>query len=504
MAHQPLPSIPPSPTPGSSGFQPEEEVMVLDPLPVSSIRSASLSHPLPTRVMTPQVTHRKEKSYSLFRARKALAGSHAESTAHAHPQPDKEEEEKQRNRYFVLGEEFVIDERYTLEKRLGEGSYGVVCSALDSKRNGQKVAIKKVIDVFFEHSRAKKVLREVKLLTFLGKHPCIMKTLDILNPLSKSDFESIYIITEYVKTDLSKIIRKEREIIEEAKNSGLKSPILGRDQISWITFQMLCVLKYLKSAKVIHRDIKPDNVLINPDCSIRLCDFGLARGVKHSDDTDFTEEQLTAYVVTRWYRAPEVLCSAGRYSYSIDLWALGCMLAEMFSKTPLFPGKESFEQLKVIFSTIGCPQDDELRLITYPPAAKYIKQHIISKIKPIASQAEALRAKIPDIDPDALDLLCKIFVFDPKKRISVEDALQHPFFEQVYDEQLVEKSESKEAFDFEYENMTRTVDNIRHLMFEEIVKFRPFALEDNPLEDTDDKAGQVSRHKKMLDFQKSC
>jgi serine/threonine protein kinase len=498
QTHISLPTIPSTPLDGNSSTDPlhqheddDDEVLVMDPLPVNVIRSASMP-PSPPRVKTPQITNRKQYT----KARNDL-------TAKLRVQKENmDDEEKQRSRYFVLGEEFVLDERYSLLKRLGEGSYGVVCSATDAKRHGQKVAIKKVIDVFTEHSRAKKVLREIKLLTFL-KHPCIMRTLDILNPLSKSDFDNIYIITEYASTDLHKILQKERQILDESKDSKSGSPILFKEQIAWITFQLLCVLKYLKSARVIHRDLKPDNILVNPDCSIRVCDFGLARGIKHdsdSGDVDFAQDMLTVYVVTRWYRAPEVLCSAGKYSHSIDLWAVGCILAEMFSKIPLFPGKDSFEQLKVIFSTIGCPSEDELDSITYPPAAKYVKQHILPKntSNAAASMEDSLKARIPGVDADALDLLCKILVFDPRKRISVDDALKHKFFEEIYDSELLSKSVCPEAYSFEYENMTRTIDNIRSLMFEEIIKFRPFALENNPLEEDGPK------HKRMLDFQKSC
>jgi len=165
----------------------------------------------------------------------------------------------------------------------------------------------------------------------------------------------------------------------------------------------LCGLKYIHSAKVIHRDIKPGNLLLNADCELKICDFGLSRGLVDSE-----KEALTKYVVTRWYRAPEVLCACKEYDTEIDVWSVGCILAELHGREPLFPGEDYISQLELIFSILGSPSEDDLKFITNPRAVNWIQ-----KLKKFP--------KIPfsrvysGVNPLAVDLLEKMLVFNPKK-----------------------------------------------------------------------------------------
>ena len=122
--------------------------------------------------------------------------------------------------------------------------------------------------------------------------------------------------------------------------------------------QLLCALKYIHSANVIHRDIKPSNILLNANCDLKLCDFGLARGLKAKADESAS---LTEYVVTRWYRAPEIMLSCAEYTCAIDVWSAGCIFGEMLARKPMFPGNDYIHQLKLIMKMMGTPTTaDEL------------------------------------------------------------------------------------------------------------------------------------------------
>jgi len=200
---------------------------------------------------------------------------------------------------------YTIDKRYKPKANLGHGAYGQVVSALDTK-TGKKVAIKRVDRLLDDETDAKRILREIKILRCL-RHANIVKLVDFfLEP--KDEFNVAYIVFELMQTDLRKVIR--------SKN------VLQKAHVQWITYQLLCGLKYMHSANVWHRDLKPANILLNSNSTLKICDFGLSRGVEENPGT------VTDYVVTRWYRAPEVMV-CDKYDEKIDVWAVGCILAEM-------------------------------------------------------------------------------------------------------------------------------------------------------------------------------
>jgi mitogen-activated protein kinase 1/3 len=157
---------------------------------------------------------------------------------------------------------------------------------------------------------------------------------------------------EKMDTDLHKIIKSNQE--------------LSDDHYKFIMYQILRTLYYLHSANVIHRDIKPSNVLINEDCTIKLCDFGLSRNIREQDLS------LTEYVVTRYYRAPEVMLSSHQYSKSIDIWSAGCTFAELLSKNYLFPGDNYLTQIKLIIEALGSPSNEDLEFIANQHAKNYV------------------------------------------------------------------------------------------------------------------------------------
>merc|ERR1719502_982695 len=135
---------------------------------------------------------------------------------------------------------------------------------------------------------------------------------------------------------------------------------------------MLRALVYLHSAHVVHRDLKPANILVNKDCSLKICDFGLARVLSPTEDDSLSQ---TDYVVTRWYRAPEVVLLASEYTKSIDVWSVGCILCELMGRKPIFTGKDHLDQIKKILAILGTPSGADLTwLPTRSPARNFIKK----------------------------------------------------------------------------------------------------------------------------------
>ncbi|XP_011626702.1 mitogen-activated protein kinase 10 [Amborella trichopoda] len=180
--------------------------------------------------------------------------------------------------------------RYRIQAVIGKGSYGVVCSAIDT-HTGEKVAIKKIHDIFEHISDATRILREIKLLRLL-RHPDIVEIKHIMLPPSRRDFKDIYVVFELMESDLHQVIKANDD--------------LTREHYQFFLYQLLRALKYMHTANVYHRDLKPKNILANADCKLKICDFGLARVAFNDTPTTIF---WTDYVATRWYRAPE-LCGS--------------------------------------------------------------------------------------------------------------------------------------------------------------------------------------------------
>lgn len=191
-----------------------------------------------------------------------------------------------------------------------------------------RVAIKKISP--FEHQTyCQRTLREIQILLRF-RHENVIGIRDILRAPTLEAMRDVYIVQDLMETDLYKL---------------LKSQQLSNDHVCYFLYQILRGLKYIHSANVLHRDLKPSNLLINTTCDLKICDFGLARiADPEHDHTGF----LTEYVATRWYRAPEIMLNSKGYTKSIDIWSVGCILAEMLSNRPIFPGKHYLDQLNHI------------------------------------------------------------------------------------------------------------------------------------------------------------
>jgi nemo like kinase len=289
------------------------------------------------------------------------------------------------------------------DRPIGYGAFGVVWSVTDP-RDHQRVALKKMPNVFQNLASCKRVFRELRMLSSF-KHDNVLNLLDILQPTNPHFFQEIYVLTELMQSDLHKII--------------VSPQPLTADHVKVFVYQILRGLKYLHSANVLHRDIKPGNLLVNSNCILKICDFGLARIWDASDVKNMTHE-----VVTQYYRAPELLMGARRYSAAVDVWSVGCIFAELLGRRILFQAQGPIEQLNLIIDLLGTPGHDEMR-----DACDGARSHVL-KAATRQPNLQRLYALTHATNHEAIPLLQAMLRFDPVKRVSVEEALRHSYLEE--------------------------------------------------------------------------
>ncbi|KAI8551103.1 hypothetical protein RHMOL_Rhmol06G0159000 [Rhododendron molle] len=343
--------------------------------------------------------------------------------------------------------------RYQIQEVIGKGSYGVVCSAIDT-HTGEKVAIKKIRDIFEHISDAARILREIKLLRLL-RHPDIVEIKHIMLPPSRRDFKDIYVVFELMESDLHQVIKANDD--------------LTREHYQFFLYQLLRALKYIHTANVYHRDLKPKNILANANCKLKICDFGLAR-VAFSDTP--TTILWTDYVATRWYRAPE-LCGSffSKYTPAIDIWSIGCIFAEVLTGKPLFPGKNVVHQLDLMTDLLGTPSMDTISRVRNEKARRYLTSMRKKQPVPFAQ-------KFPNVDPLALRLLERLLAFDPKDRPNAEEALSDPYFKGLAKVEREPSCQPITKMEFEFERRKVTKEDLRELIFREILEYHPQLLKD--------------------------
>ncbi|XP_023176285.2 serine/threonine-protein kinase NLK2 [Drosophila hydei] len=289
------------------------------------------------------------------------------------------------------------------DRPIGYGAFGVVWAVTDP-RDGRRVALKKLPNVFQSLVSSKRVFRELKMLCFF-KHENVLSALDILQPPHLDFFQEIYVITELLQSDLHKIIVSPQH--------------LSADHIKVFLYQILRGLKYLHSARILHRDIKPGNLLVNSNCVLKICDFGLAR-VEEPDQA----KHMTQEVVTQYYRAPEILMGARHYSSAVDVWSVGCIFGELLGRRILFQAQNPVQQLELITELLGTPTMEDMR-----HACEGARTHMLRRA-PKPPSFSVLYTLSSHATHEAVHLLCQMLVFDPDKRISVTDALAHPYLDE--------------------------------------------------------------------------
>lgn len=288
-----------------------------------------------------------------------------------------------------------VADRYLKREVLGEGTYGVVYKAIDTK-TGQTVAIKKIRLGKQKEGVNFTALREIKLLKEL-KDPYIIELIDTFPHKG-----NLHLVFEFMETDLEAVIRDRNIVLSPADiKSYIQMTLKGL---------ALCHKKW-----VLHRDMKPNNLLIGPGGQLKLADFGLAR-IFGSPDRRFTHQ-----VFARWYRAPELLFGAKQYGPGVDVWAAACIFAELLLRRPFLQGNSDIDQLGKIFAAFGTPKPSQWADMVYLP--DYVEYQYVP--------GQPMRNLFPMASDDTLDLLGKMFAYDPKSRISAQQALEHRYFSSI-------------------------------------------------------------------------
>ena len=289
-------------------------------------------------------------------------------------------------------------EKYAKVEKVGEGTYGVVYKCRIKETN-DFVALKKIRLENEDEGIPSTSIREISILKQL-RHPNIVYLIDLIHGEKK-----LYLVFEYMDHDLKKFL----DI-----NNGPLTPELVKSYL----FQILIAINFCHSKRILHRDLKPQNLLIDKDGIIKVADFGLARSFGVPIKT------LTHEILTLWYRAPEILLGQKEYSTPVDMWSIGLIFYEMAHRKPLFAGDCEIDQIFKIFQMFGTPNEKTWPGVTKLPEFKLTFPQFKGK---------GINAYNRNIDNVGLDLLSKMIQLDPSKRISAKQALQHPYFNDLRD-----------------------------------------------------------------------
>lgn len=352
-----------------------------------------------------EIDDEHDKNYNSASQSDTDSGDEDDSRGTPEPEPEPEPAvPPQRSLNMLLGCRSV--DEFERLNRIDEGTYGVVYRAKD-KKNGDVVALKKVKMEKEKEGFPLTSLREINILLSLH-HPSIV---DVKEVVVGSSLDSIFMVMEYMEHDLKGLME------------SMKQPF-SQSEVKCLMLQLLEGVKYLHDNWVLHRDLKTSNLLLNNRGELKICDFGLAR------QYGSPLKPYTHLVVTLWYRAPELLLGAKQYSTAIDMWSLGCIMAELLSKEPLFNGKTEFDQLDKIFRILGTPNETIWPGFSKLPGVKvnFVKHqyNLLRKKFPATSFTGS-----PVLSDSGFDLLNKLLTYDPEKRITAEDALNHEWFHEV-------------------------------------------------------------------------
>ncbi|KAI1810475.1 kinase-like domain-containing protein [Poronia punctata] len=306
-------------------------------------------------------------------------------------------------------------ENYQKLEKIGEGTYGVVYKARDLQNHGRIVALKKIRLEAEDEGVPSTAIREISLLKEM-KDPNIVQLFNIVH----ADGHKLYLVFEFLDLDLKKYMEAlpvsdggRGKALPEGTGIELGRLGLGDQMVKKFMSQLCDGVKYCHSHRVLHRDLKPQNLLINRDGNLKLADFGLARAFGVPLRT-YTHE-----VVTLWYRAPEILLGGRQYSTGVDMWSVGCIFAEMCTRKPLFPGDSEIDQIFKTFRLLGTPTEKDWPGVTsYPDFKASFPKWIRDMNQPLCS----------NLDDAGLDLLEQMLVYDPAGRISAKQACNHPYF----------------------------------------------------------------------------
>ncbi|GMR49262.1 hypothetical protein PMAYCL1PPCAC_19457, partial [Pristionchus mayeri] len=346
---------------------------------------------------------------------------------------------------------------------LGGGSYGNVVKARAVARGDGKiltVAIKKMHHPFGSVNTARRVFREIRLLQLM-RHDNVIRALDLYSPdKDLASFTNMYVVTEYAGHSLYEVLKNQRE------NNVIH---LQLEHVKFILYQLLRGLKYIHSANVMHRDLKPSNLSLTSSCDLTVLDFGLARTVEK------VPHGMSTYVMTRWYRSPEVIYwKIGSYDKQADVWSVGCIAAEMMINQPLFPGESTNSQYDMITALCGAPDAELLQKLS-----SQIEDNNSGQIRAVIERLslgrqrrdfhQYFRSFNPDLPDDAISFLNDLLQLDPERRLTVEQALQHPYlceYQDPRDEPVVAEPYTLE------DNVEYTIADWKRIIWNEIQNYK--------------------------------
>ncbi|KAF2772402.1 cell division control protein 2 serine/threonine protein kinase [Teratosphaeria nubilosa] len=313
-------------------------------------------------------------------------------------------------------------ENYQKMEKIGEGTYGVVYKARDLTTPDHRiVALKKIRLEAEDEGVPSTAIREISLLKEMND-PNIVRLLNIVH----ADGHKLYLVFEYLDLDLKKYMEAlpvsqggRGKPLPEGVMDGRKGHMgLGKEMVRKFTFQLLQGTRYCHAHRILHRDLKPQNLLIDKEGNLKLADFGLARAFGVPLRT-YTHE-----VVTLWYRAPEILLGGRQYSTGVDMWSVGCIFAEMATRKPLFPGDSEIDEIFKIFRILGTPTENDWPGVTSFPDFKAS----FPKWERKEDQELVSRDGIEMLGDQGLDLLESLLQYDPAGRISAKQSVSHPYF----------------------------------------------------------------------------
>merc|ERR1712129_218622 len=459
------------------------------------------------------------------------------------------EEEKALTKEERMDQEFGHKYHYICD--IGQGAFGKVVKVKrklktkeEEEADNMVYAIKIIGNIFTSTAKTKRFLREIRILRALRNHDAIVELTDLVPPKQPLKFTQLSIVFEYMPTDLKKILRSKQYFTNL--------------HIEYILHQILLGIKHCHSAGIVHRDLKPENIILNEECTIRICDFGLARGVEenldmksedikpeaneilHVDDEDDVEEDdassdkgkkkkskklknaLTKHVVTRWYRSPEVILLEQKREtlYAVDIWSIGCIFGELLAmnqsnvkdfrdRKVLFPGKTCFpfstqdpfdyqhrtDQLRVVFDLIGTPTKDEIDNFK----DKNVRIYLSNMQK---TEAHDLKKMFPASKASGIQLLCDMLKFDVNNRISADDALKSVYLNDVRDEKMNNFGDAH-IEKFEFEDIEIDEKKLRGMILDEIMGYNPewkktlkmkYKEKSNRLKDAKNKRRKDAKH----------
>lgn len=396
-----------------------------------------------------------------------------------------------------------IPKHYRVTELIGSGAYGSVVAAEDMTRN-EMVAIKRCGHLFRDLVSCKRILREISILSKL-QHKNVVRITDLVVPQDVAAFDEIYFAMEHVDSDLKHLCKQDVTLTSR--------------HISTMMCHLFTGLEFIHSAGVYHRDLKPANVFVNENCTVKIGDFGLARAiggefslephcVLHTPEEKLPQvphtkrltHALTGHVVTRWYRAPELILLQESYTEAIDYWSVGCIFAELLGmlegtctdvldRGALFPGTTCFplsphhrhradykyhsqgkhDMLSKIFDIIGTPSEVEISSLDRDDARQYVT--CFAK-----RPGSGFMPKFPHVGTVTLDLLAKLLKFSPSERITARGALEHPYLQ---DGPAV-KSEmvAPEVVVLHFEKESELTESfLRQQFLHEIRKYHPEAID---------------------------